>query len=58
MTGFIHQAVLDNYLKDHPEPEEIEYYLCGPPLMLQAVQNMLDDLGVPEENIAFDDFGS
>ena len=58
MTGFIHQAVLDNYLKDHPEPEEIEYYLCGPPMMLSAVQNMLDELGVPEENIAFDDFGS
>ncbi len=58
LTGFIHQAVLDNYLKDHPEPEEIEYYLCGPPLMLQAVQNMLDELGVPEQNIAFDDFGS
>ena len=58
MTGFIHQAVLDNYLKDHPEPEEIEYYLCGPPLMLSAVQDMLDSLGVPEENIAFDDFGS
>lgn len=57
MTGFIHQAVLDNYLKSHPEPEEIEYYLCGPPLMLSAVQNMLDALGVPEENIAFDDFG-
>ena len=58
LTGFIHQACYDNYLKDHPEPEEIEYYLCGPPLMLQAVQNMLDELGVPEENIAFDDFGS
>ena len=58
MTGFIHQAVLDNYLKDHPEPEEIEYYLCGPPMMLSAVQTMLDNLGVPEENIAFDDFGS
>lgn len=58
MTGFIHQAVFENYLKDHPEPEEIEYYLCGPPLMLAAVQNMLDDLGVPEENVAFDDFGS
>ncbi|MEL6142244.1 MAG: NADH:ubiquinone reductase (Na(+)-transporting) subunit F [Bacteroidota bacterium] len=58
MTGFIHQAVFDNYLKDHPEPEEIEYYLCGPPLMLAAVQKMLDELGVPEENIAFDDFGS
>ena len=58
MTGYIHQAVLDNYLKDHEEPEEIEYYLCGPPLMLDAVQKMLDELGVPEENIAFDDFGS
>ncbi len=58
MTGFIHQAVYDNYLKDHPEPEEIEYYLCGPPLMLAAVQKMLDELGVPEENVAFDDFGS
>jgi len=57
-TGFIHQVVLDNYLKSHPEPEECEYYLCGPPLMLDAVQRMLDDLGVPEENIAFDDFGS
>jgi len=58
MTGFIHQACYDNYLKDHPEPEEVEYYLCGPPLMLQAVMKMLDELGVPEENIAFDDFGS
>jgi len=57
-TGFIHQVVFDQYLKDHPEPEELEYYLCGPPLMLQAVQKMLDELGVPEENIAFDDFGS
>lgn len=58
MTGFIHQAVFENYLKDHPEPEEIEYYLCGPPMMLQAVMKMLDELGVPEENVAFDDFGS
>lgn len=56
-TGFIHQVVLDNYLKNHPEPEEVEYYLCGPPMMLDAVQKMLDQLGVPEENIAFDDFG-
>ena len=55
--GFIHQVVLDNYLSNHPEPEEIEYYLCGPPLMLQAVMKMLDELGVPESNIAFDDFG-
>lgn len=57
-TGFIHQVCYENYLKNHPEPEEIEYYLCGPPLMLQAVMKMLDELGVPEENIAFDDFGS
>ncbi len=57
-TGFIHQVVLDNYLKNHPEPEEIEYYLCGPPQMLAAVMKMLDNLGVPNENIAFDDFGS
>ncbi len=57
-VGFIHNVVFNNYLKNHPEPEEIEYYLCGPPLMLSAVQKMLYDLGVPEENIAFDDFGS
>lgn len=56
-TGFIHQVVLENYLNNHPEPEEIEFYLCGPPMMTNAVLNMLDDLGVPEENIAFDDFG-
>lgn len=55
--GFIHQVVLDNYLSQHPEPEEIEYYLCGPPMMNAAVFKMLDDLGVPSENIAFDDFG-
>ena len=56
-TGFIHQVVLDNYLKQHDEPEEIEFYLCGPPMMNDAVLNMLDELGVPKENIAFDDFG-
>ena len=55
--GFIHQVLYDEYLSKHDEPEEIEYYLCGPPLMLQAALKMLDDLGVPEENIAFDDFG-
>lgn len=55
--GFIHQVLYDNYLKDHPEPEEIEYYFCGPPLMNAAVIKMLDELGVPDENIAFDDFG-
>ena len=56
--GFIHQVLYDEYLKNHPEPEEVEYYLCGPPLMLQAALNMLDELGVPDENILFDDFGS
>lgn len=55
--GFIHQVLYDNYLKYHSEPEEIEYYLCGPPMMNTAVFKMLDDLGVPRENIAFDDFG-
>ncbi|MCH9647348.1 MAG: NADH:ubiquinone reductase (Na(+)-transporting) subunit F [Deltaproteobacteria bacterium] len=56
-TGFIHQVVHDQYLKDHPAPEDIEYYLCGPPMMLKACMNMLDDLGVEPENILFDDFG-
>jgi Na+-transporting NADH:ubiquinone oxidoreductase subunit F len=55
--GFIHQVVLENYLKNHPAPEDIEYYLCGPPMMNAAVFKMLDDLGVEPENIAFDDFG-
>lgn len=56
-TGFIHQALYDNYLKNHPEPEEVEYYLCGPPMMNAAALKMLDELGVPPENIRFDDFG-
>ncbi len=56
-TGFIHQVVLDNYLKDHPAPEDIEYYLCGPPMMLKACMDMLDSLGVELENILYDDFG-
>jgi Na+-transporting NADH:ubiquinone oxidoreductase subunit F len=56
-TGFIHQVLYENYLKRHPEPEEIEYYLCGPPMMNAAVFKMLDELGVPPGNIAFDDFG-
>ena len=56
-TGFIHQVLFDNYLSKHDEPEEIEYYLCGPPIMNDAVLKMLDELGVPDEMIAFDDFG-
>jgi Na+-transporting NADH:ubiquinone oxidoreductase subunit F len=55
--GFIHQVLFDRYLRDHPAPEEAEYYLCGPPMMLNACLAMLDSLGVPKENIAFDDFG-
>ncbi|MDQ3392553.1 MAG: NADH:ubiquinone reductase (Na(+)-transporting) subunit F [Bacteroidota bacterium] len=55
--GFIHQVLYDEYLSKHPEPDEIEYYLCGPPLMNAAVLKMLDDLGIPPENIRFDDFG-
>jgi len=57
-TGFIHQIIYNEYLVKHDEPEEIEYYLCGPPVMNDAVQKMLYDLGVPDENIMFDDFGS
>lgn len=56
-TGFIHKVVLDNYLSKHPSPEDVEYYLCGPPMMNVAVINMLTDLGVEPENIALDDFG-
>ncbi len=56
-TGFIHQVIFDMYLKNHEEPESIEYYLCGPPMMNSAVQKMLSDLGVPDENVMFDDFG-
>ena len=56
-TGFIHKVLLDNYLSKLDEPEDIEYYFCGPPLMNNAVVNMLDNLGVPAENISFDDFG-
>ena len=54
--GFIHDVAYEQYLKDHPDPEEVEYYLCGPPMMLQAVMKMLDDLGVGEEMIRFDEF--
>lgn len=55
--GFIHQVLFENYLSKHPEPEDIEYYLCGPPMMNAAVLKMLDDMGVPKENVRFDDFG-
>ncbi len=57
-VGFIHQVIYDNYLSSHEEPEEIDFYMCGPPMMNDAVQKMLYDLGVPDENVLFDDFGS
>ncbi len=57
-VGFIHQVLNDNYLAKHKAPEDVEYYICGPPIMLQAVQGMLDSLGVEEEMIRYDDFGS
>jgi Na+-transporting NADH:ubiquinone oxidoreductase subunit F len=57
-VGFIHQVIHDNYLSKHEEPEDIEYYLCGPPMMNAAITKMLYNLGVPDEMVAFDDFGS
>ena len=57
LTGFIHNVLLEEYLKDHPAPEDCEYYMCGPPMMNQAVINMLKDLGVEDDNIMLDDFG-
>ncbi|MDT8310717.1 MAG: NADH:ubiquinone reductase (Na(+)-transporting) subunit F [Methylophaga sp.] len=56
-TGFIHTVLYENYLKDHPAPEDCEYYMCGPPMMNAAVIKMLEDLGVERENIMLDDFG-
>lgn len=56
-TGFVHNAVIDQYLAKHDSPEDIEFYFCGPPLMNQAVLKMCDDWGVPDENVRFDDFG-
>ncbi len=55
--GFVHQVVIDNYLSKHENPEDIEVYFCGPPLMNQAVEKMADDFGIPPENVRFDDFG-
>ncbi|MDF1691115.1 MAG: NADH:ubiquinone reductase (Na(+)-transporting) subunit F [Zhongshania sp.] len=57
MTGFIHQVLFENYLKDHEAPEDCEFYMCGPPMMNSAVIKMLEDLGVEQDNILLDDFG-
>ena len=56
-VGFVHQAVIDQYLTKHDAPEDIEFYFCGPPMMNNAVVKMCDDFGIPEENVRFDDFG-
>jgi Na+-transporting NADH:ubiquinone oxidoreductase subunit F len=56
-VGFVHQAVIDQYLSNHDTPEDIEFYFCGPPMMNNAVVKMCDDWGVPKENVRFDDFG-
>ncbi len=58
MVGFIHEVLYENYLKDHPAPEDCEYYMCGPPMMIAAVERLLYNLGVEEENVLFDDFGN
>ena len=57
LTGFIHNVLLENYLKDHPAPEDCEFYMCGPPIMNQSVIAMLESMGVEPENIMLDDFG-
>ena len=57
LTGFVHDVLYDNYLKDHPAPEDCEYYMCGPPVMNAAVIAMLDEQGVSRDNILLDDFG-
>ena len=57
LTGFIHQVLHDEYLAKHPAPEDCEYYICGPPIMLKCVTDVLTDLGVEPEQIAYDDFG-
>ncbi|MBN1543102.1 NADH:ubiquinone reductase (Na(+)-transporting) subunit F [candidate division KSB1 bacterium] len=56
-VGFIHQVLHDTYLKEHPNPEDCEYYICGPPMMNNACFKMLDSLGVEQDNILYDDFG-
>ena len=57
-VGFIHQILREHYLEKHDDPTDIEYYICGPPMMLEAMRVMLDDLGVEPSMVAYDDFGS
>ena len=57
-VGFIHQVLLEEYLNKHEDPTEIEFYICGPPMMLTAMRDMLHDIGVEPDMVAYDDFGS
>ena len=57
LKGFIHNVLYEQYLKNHEAPEDCEYYICGPPIMLKCCKEMLEDLGVEPENVLFDDFG-
>jgi Na+-transporting NADH:ubiquinone oxidoreductase subunit F len=56
LTGFIHEVVFENYLRDHENPKAVEYYLCGPPMMIKSCSKMLAELGVPPRQISFDEF--
>ena len=56
-VGFVHQAVIDQYLNSHESPEDLEFYFCGPPMMNNAILKLCDEWGVPNENVRFDDFG-
>ena len=55
--GFVHNVMYETYLKDHETPEDIKYFMCGPPMMVSSVNNLLDSLGVPPENVLYDNFG-
>jgi Na+-transporting NADH:ubiquinone oxidoreductase subunit F len=57
-AGFVHNVLFENYLKNHEEPESCLYLMCGPPMMVASVEKMLDSLGVPKENILYDNFGA
>ena len=57
-AGFVHNVMFETYLKNHEAPEDIKYFMCGPPMMVGAVNNLLDSLGVAPENILYDNFGA
>jgi len=57
-AGFVHNVMYETYLKDHEAPEDIKYFMCGPPMMTKCVNELLDSLGVAPENILYDNFGA